>query len=379
MGIAARLGTIQKADLYLTSIRETEDHSYQSHSRKKMQTTKKRECPAKLKVRRVIKFPEYKIIGEPTQRKKRTLSEKLKQEFSQQTEKELLIHLYIAAESDHKNHLLGEMAGFNQPIDKRVICRIKELASSGHRNVASVKIILEDWIHKEISPEAAKSNRRFFPSNNGKLLAFLRQRHMAGITSAPSGSWSMTSPKHAKQTDGISCGIYVIQLAENYLSGKPLLFKWTRSEIVEKRRRIARFLLSESEFRVEDSSRSTLQMDEDHATDNSTQNDPTTDDTTQNDPTEDVENIALELSSVLMECQLFDKRKVYSTFRFNTLKGLDKKSTLHSIFVEYPMLALNYMQSILVKELMIKLFMITQNLQYNVAAEVLERTEIKIR
>lgn len=50
------------------------------------------------------------IIGEPTQRKKRTLSEKLKQEFSQQTEKELLIHLYIAAESDHKNHLLGEVS-----------------------------------------------------------------------------------------------------------------------------------------------------------------------------------------------------------------------------------------------------------------------------
>ncbi|KAL5006287.1 hypothetical protein ScPMuIL_015093 [Solemya velum] len=151
---------------HLEEEKMTEDHSYQSHSRKKIQTTKKRECPAKLKVRRVIKFPEYKIIGEPTQRKKRTLSEKLKQEFSQQTEKELLIHLYIAAESDHKNHLLGEMAGFNQPIDKRVICRIKELASSGHRNVASVKIILEDWIHKEISPEAAKSNRRFFPSNN---------------------------------------------------------------------------------------------------------------------------------------------------------------------------------------------------------------------
>ncbi|KAL5017480.1 hypothetical protein ScPMuIL_007069 [Solemya velum] len=107
---------------------------------------------------------------------------------------------------------------------------------------------------------------------------------------APSGSWSMTSPKHAKQTDGISCGIYVIQLAENYLSGKPLLFKWTRSEIVEKRRRIARLLLSESEFRVEDSSRSTLQMDEDHATDNSTQNDLTTDDTTHNDPTEAGQN-----------------------------------------------------------------------------------------
>ncbi|KAL5016261.1 hypothetical protein ScPMuIL_005850 [Solemya velum] len=102
---------------HLEEEKMTEDHSYQSHSRKKIQTTKKRECPAKLKVRRVIKFPEYKIIGEPTQRKKRTLSEKLKQEFSQQTEKELLIHLYIAAESDHKNHLLGEMAGFNQPIE----------------------------------------------------------------------------------------------------------------------------------------------------------------------------------------------------------------------------------------------------------------------
>lgn len=44
--------------------------------------------------------------------------------------------------------------------------------------------------------------------------------------------------------------------------------------------------LFSTEFRVEDSSRSTLQMDEDHATDNSTQNDPTTDDTTHNDPTE---------------------------------------------------------------------------------------------
>jgi len=61
--------------------------------------------------------------------------------------------------------LLLQMAGFTQPIDKRVIAHIRELAMEGHRNVPSVKLILKDFV-KELAPQAPESNRRFYPTNN---------------------------------------------------------------------------------------------------------------------------------------------------------------------------------------------------------------------
>lgn len=47
---------------------------------------------------------------------------------------------------------------------------------------------------------------------------FLREREMAGLNLIPVGTWSLRSPQHAKQADGISCGIYVIQVDHIYIS-----------------------------------------------------------------------------------------------------------------------------------------------------------------
>ncbi|KAL5009705.1 hypothetical protein ScPMuIL_012010 [Solemya velum] len=143
-----------------------EDHSYLSSGKKRCyQTSKKRNCPAKIRVKRILKFPEYKIIGQPTARKKRQVSQQLKAEFSIQTRREPVTYVHIDSVDDHQYHLTGELAGFTQPIDKRVICQIKQLALEGHRNVSSVRILLKE-LAKELAPEAPENNRRFFPTND---------------------------------------------------------------------------------------------------------------------------------------------------------------------------------------------------------------------
>lgn len=49
------------------------------------------------------------------------------------------------------------------PVDKRIIAKIQELVVEGHRSANTVKAILDDYVSKELAPEASKINRRFYP------------------------------------------------------------------------------------------------------------------------------------------------------------------------------------------------------------------------
>ncbi|KAL5014771.1 hypothetical protein ScPMuIL_009041 [Solemya velum] len=100
---------------------------------------------------------------------------------------------------------------------------------------------------KNLKTHPNKKDRKAVVTHTQSVSYFLREREMAGLNLIPVGTWSLRSPQ-AKQADGISCGIYVIQLAENYLKKQSLLFKWTREDIITRRREIARYLLSQTEI-----------------------------------------------------------------------------------------------------------------------------------
>ncbi|XP_052820293.1 uncharacterized protein LOC128246139 [Mya arenaria] len=55
--------------------------------------------------------------------------------------------------------------------------------------------------------------------------------------------WIIESPPHAKQADGLSCGVYVLMLAECFLNGQSLQFSMKKDELVGVRKTIAAHLL----------------------------------------------------------------------------------------------------------------------------------------
>jgi len=61
----------------------------------------------------IISSTLLQINGTPTERKKRDLSRKLKLQFSDRTARQTVIYANIAGETDHENHLLGEVCLLN--------------------------------------------------------------------------------------------------------------------------------------------------------------------------------------------------------------------------------------------------------------------------
>ncbi|XP_053403210.1 uncharacterized protein LOC128558311 [Mercenaria mercenaria] len=81
------------------------DHVYGS-SRRRIQATKKMNCQASIRMKMVVRFPEYKIDGHASQWKKRIVSNKLREEFSASTQQDFRVYLKI--QDNHEGHMVGE-------------------------------------------------------------------------------------------------------------------------------------------------------------------------------------------------------------------------------------------------------------------------------
>ncbi|KAL5010673.1 hypothetical protein ScPMuIL_012978 [Solemya velum] len=128
------------------------DHIYDSRRPKMLRTSKKQNCPAKIKIRRIIKFPEYKVEGPRTDRKLRFLSSELRRNYSEETSiRKYVFSVYLPSEEEHRNHLLGQISTFHLPIDKRIIKKIKDLALEGHRNKVTGVFIQQTKTSERIS------------------------------------------------------------------------------------------------------------------------------------------------------------------------------------------------------------------------------------
>lgn len=79
-------------------------------------------------------------------------------------------HIRVPLSSIHKGHPVGETAGMNQNIDKRIIDKIFERVGKGVTNIAEVKRSIEEFVDKELfcgTPADKRprlSNRRYYPT-----------------------------------------------------------------------------------------------------------------------------------------------------------------------------------------------------------------------
>ncbi|XP_062583252.1 uncharacterized protein LOC134245018 [Saccostrea cucullata] len=147
------------------------DHNYsnQRKARKWIQMSKKQTCPASIRIRVILKFPEFKVDSYDNAWIKRKMSRLLKQAFAnrEKVKKDMVYLLSYPDAEEHKYHFTGELAGYTQQIDPRLIRKIQELVADGVRNVAEMRRHLCVALKKEICPgeNIALTNRRFYPKD----------------------------------------------------------------------------------------------------------------------------------------------------------------------------------------------------------------------
>lgn len=100
---------------------------------------------------------------------KEKVAKKLKKDLLDGVQRKTTVRHYVRVplSSLHKGYPIGETAGVNQKIDKRIIDKIFELVSKGVTNIGEVKRSIADFVEKElfrgvpVDKRPRLSNRRY--------------------------------------------------------------------------------------------------------------------------------------------------------------------------------------------------------------------------
>ncbi|XP_066924257.1 uncharacterized protein [Clytia hemisphaerica] len=130
--------------------------------------TKKIDCPVKITVKMIAKFPQYKV-DRKTKRVCETASKKVRQALLDTNGKLNCYYSFIGrlpATAEH-NHPVGEDNSEHEPIDQIIKDKIVQLTWEGIVSSGEVKKILEDFVEQELfagKPSPAKTRRRYYPN-----------------------------------------------------------------------------------------------------------------------------------------------------------------------------------------------------------------------
>eukprot|EP00057_Strongylocentrotus_purpuratus_P027806 XP_011682280.1 PREDICTED: uncharacterized protein LOC593285 [Strongylocentrotus purpuratus] len=165
-----------------------QDHPSCKKKNKKMQSSKKMGCPAKLHMREVACIMDFK--ASTTYQQKRA-SQRVKEAMARgdtlQIEKR--IYIQLPSDEDHKNvHSLGEVTGFMKPINKQVSAKLDELVAHGVSSVGEMRRHLKVHVETVLFPEAATrpplTNAGYYPSDEtmGKHIYTAKMRLRIDMT-----------------------------------------------------------------------------------------------------------------------------------------------------------------------------------------------------
>lgn len=152
--------------------KKNSDHTYKVSQRNYVQPSKKKGCPAKIKIRHVLKFPGYQLAENQNSKYIRNqVAAKLKEDLKYKNHDVLSEHRFYVSfpeNDEHCNHLKGEASCILQPMDRRLSEYIKKIVMEhGVTSTLKMKLLLEvhlkEFIFKD-TPLPPKYNKRFWPS-----------------------------------------------------------------------------------------------------------------------------------------------------------------------------------------------------------------------
>ncbi|KAI2668451.1 Calcium-responsive transcription factor [Labeo rohita] len=122
-------------------LNDQSEHCYEER-RRRLQDSKKLDCPARIYVVHLIRFPDYKIPDDIHKQRKES-SERLRRALTANPSAVKFEEQYVACFpgiEEHKNHpLVAKAAEVHKPADTRVEKHIEKLALAGARKVSEVR------------------------------------------------------------------------------------------------------------------------------------------------------------------------------------------------------------------------------------------------
>ncbi|XP_012562353.2 uncharacterized protein LOC101236525 isoform X1 [Hydra vulgaris] len=130
--------------------------------------TKKIDCPVKITVKMIAKFPQFKVPRK-TKRVCETASKKVRQTLLETNGKVSCYFAFIGrlpGLNEH-NHGVGEENADHEPIDPLIKDKIIRLTWEGNTNLNDIKKQLDDYVEKDLFSGKilpSKNRRRYYPS-----------------------------------------------------------------------------------------------------------------------------------------------------------------------------------------------------------------------
>ncbi|XP_057308166.1 calcium-responsive transcription factor-like [Hydractinia symbiolongicarpus] len=125
------------------------------------------DCPAKIILRDIISFPDYKI-DKLTEWKKKNCAKKLKNDWAaNKSQVKTNRKIWIKILDCHADHLQGERGGISQQVDSRITTKIHALVGQGVRQVKEMERHIKIYVQNELFCDKmlpSPTNRRFFPT-----------------------------------------------------------------------------------------------------------------------------------------------------------------------------------------------------------------------
>ncbi|XP_078312412.1 calcium-responsive transcription factor-like isoform X2 [Crassostrea virginica] len=160
------------------------DHTFK-RKRRLVQSTKKKDCPARIKIRHVVKILNYKVSDKD--KPSRKFVPQVKKDLHDNTAELVFQHRFYVSlplEEVHRNHMKGAASSIMQPMDSRISNYIKKVVTEhGVTSTLKMKLLIEVFLKQSIFPDSPlppKHNKRFWPSlkdiYNHMAVQFLKLR-----------------------------------------------------------------------------------------------------------------------------------------------------------------------------------------------------------
>ncbi|XP_066927022.1 uncharacterized protein [Clytia hemisphaerica] len=170
--------------------RKESENTGEKRTGRKKRGTKKCGCPAQIVVRRIIKFPGFKLQKEQdTVRRRKTFSKTLKEKLKENSKDVEMRNLFLGILPPVSRHCFHENIKCTvEPIDKEIILKIQELTLKNiptHDVMKEIEIMVcDELFYMKLPPD--RTRRRYFPSirdvrnimRNTKEAAKILQSHI---------------------------------------------------------------------------------------------------------------------------------------------------------------------------------------------------------
>ncbi|XP_071478090.1 uncharacterized protein [Diadema antillarum] len=138
-------------------------------ARNLIQDTKKKDCQAKLVMKEVMKFPEFKITKNSNYDRRQAAQRAWSAIEAGKTNGERRIYIYLPEECEHEGHPVGKICGARQRVDHRIIEYIQRMVGAGVTSVGEMRLHIERFVSGALfwgKPGPDLSNRRYFPEDS---------------------------------------------------------------------------------------------------------------------------------------------------------------------------------------------------------------------